>query len=74
MLSVFSPRTYEHQPHADELLGFARTQGMQVRGHTLMWHRQMPPRSFNEAAAVNEPGAQADAKDLCIADALQDHW
>jgi endo-1,4-beta-xylanase len=36
---------------ADELVDFALARGMQVRGHTLMWHRQMPPWFFQEGDA-----------------------
>jgi endo-1,4-beta-xylanase len=42
---------YEFGP-ADELVNFARAHGMQVRGHTLMWHRQMPPWFFKEGAGT----------------------
>lgn len=37
---------------ADELVNFARARGMQVRGHTLMWHRQMPPWFFKDGAGT----------------------
>jgi endo-1,4-beta-xylanase len=37
---------------ADGLVSFARAHGMQVRGHTLMWHRQMPPWFFKEGAGT----------------------
>jgi endo-1,4-beta-xylanase len=37
---------------ADELVNFARVHGMQVRGHTLMWHRQMPPWFFKDGGAT----------------------
>jgi endo-1,4-beta-xylanase len=36
---------------ADELLAFAHTHGMKVRGHTLMWHQQMPLWLFTEGLA-----------------------
>jgi endo-1,4-beta-xylanase len=37
---------------ADTLVDFAVARGMKVRGHTLMWHRQMPPWMFKEGDAT----------------------
>jgi endo-1,4-beta-xylanase len=37
---------------ADELVDFALLHGMKVRGHTLMWHRQMPPWFFKDGNAT----------------------
>lgn len=42
---------YEFGP-ADELVNFALARGMKVRGHTLLWHRQMPAWFFKEGNAV----------------------
>jgi endo-1,4-beta-xylanase len=35
------PTTYDFAP-ADAIVGFARAHGMEVRGHTLVWHDQNP--------------------------------
>jgi len=35
---------------ADALVGYARDNGMQVRGHTLVWHNQTPAWVFQDAA------------------------
>jgi endo-1,4-beta-xylanase len=41
---------------ADELVDFAHNHGIKVRGHTLMWHQQMPLWMFNEGlASVSRP-------------------
>jgi endo-1,4-beta-xylanase len=41
---------------ADELVDFAHTHGMKVRGHTLMWHQQMPLWLFSDGmATVSRP-------------------
>jgi len=37
---------------ADALVDFARARGMQVRGHTLMWHQQMPPWLLKDGSAT----------------------
>jgi endo-1,4-beta-xylanase len=37
---------------ADALVNFALAHGMQVRGHTLLWHRQMPPWFFEEGGGA----------------------
>jgi endo-1,4-beta-xylanase len=42
---------YDFAP-ADELVNFALAHGMKVRGHTLMWHRQMPPWLFKDGNAT----------------------
>jgi endo-1,4-beta-xylanase len=36
---------------AEEVVDFALAHGMQVRGHTLMWHRQMPSWFFRDGDA-----------------------
>jgi endo-1,4-beta-xylanase len=41
---------------ADALVDFASAHGMKVRGHTLVWHRQMPPWFFKDGDdAVSRP-------------------
>ncbi len=41
---------------ADALVDFAVARGIKVRGHTLMWHRQMPDWLFKDgAASVSRP-------------------
>ena len=35
---------------ADEMVAFARQHGMQVRGHTLVWHRQTPDWVFSNGS------------------------
>jgi Glycosyl hydrolase family 10 len=37
---------------ADALVDFASAHDMKVRGHTLMWHRQMPPWFFKDGAGT----------------------
>jgi endo-1,4-beta-xylanase len=37
---------------ADALVNFALAHGMKVRGHTLMWHRQMPPWFFKDGTGT----------------------
>jgi endo-1,4-beta-xylanase len=37
-----TPATFDFLP-ADRLLSFARGHGMKMRGHTLVWHHQLPP-------------------------------
>jgi len=36
---------------ADEMVAFARTHGMKVRGHNLVWHRQTPDWVFSNGSA-----------------------
>jgi endo-1,4-beta-xylanase len=36
-----APDTYDFE-EADQIVDFARAHGMQVHGHTLVWHRQLP--------------------------------
>ncbi|CAM4324436.1 endo-1,4-beta-xylanase [Paenibacillus alkaliterrae] len=44
---------------ADEIASFAKTQGMKLRGHTLVWHNQTPDWLFQDAK-----GGTVDAKTL----------
>ena len=39
---------------ADNLVSFARTKGMEVHGHTLVWHRQLPDWIKNSALDTRE--------------------
>lgn len=50
------PIAYEFS-RADELVRFAAERGMRVRGHTLVWHRQVPDWVFR--APGGSPAAQA---------------
>jgi endo-1,4-beta-xylanase len=36
--------------HADQLIEFAKANGMKVRGHTLVWHNQTPAWVFEDAS------------------------
>ncbi|HTT60879.1 MAG TPA: endo-1,4-beta-xylanase [Bryobacteraceae bacterium] len=55
--------TYNFQP-GDELVAFAQTNGMRVRGHTLCWHNQLPSWL---------PPYAATATPADMATLLQDH-
>lgn len=46
-----SEATYNFAP-ADTLANFARTNGLTLRGHTLVWHSQNPDWLFRDAAGV----------------------
>lgn len=35
---------------ADSMVAFAKSRGMKVRGHALVWHRQTPPWVFSDGA------------------------
>ena len=41
-----SPNTYVFEP-ADRIISLAEANGMRVRGHTLVWHAQLPPWIVN---------------------------
>jgi len=45
------PRQYQYNwKSADMIVDFARRNGMKVRGHTLLWHSQVPDWIFKDAA------------------------
>jgi len=50
---------------ADEIVAFARQHGMRMRGHTLVWHQQVPARLFR--------GAGGAASRQEVLDRLRDH-
>ena len=52
--------TFDWGP-ADALVAFAKANGQKVRGHTLVWHSQLPPWLINGAFQPNE------LKDLMVA-------
>ena len=56
---------------ADALVGFARTNHMRVRGHTLVWHRQNPSWLFKDASG-NDMQPTPENKALLLK-RLEDH-
>jgi endo-1,4-beta-xylanase len=56
---------------ADALVNFAAARGIKVRGHTLMWHRQMPPWLFKEGASTVSRAVLIARVERYIADVIK---
>ncbi len=56
---------------ADAVIDFARDHGMQVRGHTLVWHNQTPEWVFQDAAG--NPLTSSPEHKALLLQRLEDH-
>ena len=56
---------------ADAMIDFARDHGMQVRGHTLVWHNQTPAWVFQDAAG--NPLTSSPEHKALLLQRLEDH-
>jgi len=66
-MSVIHPREqWYNWKDADSIAAFARSNGMKLRGHTLVWHRQAPEWIFKDA------GGQQVSKEVLL-QRLKDH-
>jgi endo-1,4-beta-xylanase len=56
---------------SDAIVSFARTNGLRVRGHTLVWHQQTPAWVFNDAAG--QPMTATEANKTLLLTRLENH-
>jgi endo-1,4-beta-xylanase len=45
---------------ADKIADYARQKGLALRGHTILWHNQVPPWVFLSGRAENEPVSKTE--------------
>ena len=68
-----SPTLYKTDPAAEELLTWAKMNGMPVRGHTLVWHSQCNPAIFaKDFKATSDGKATTDWTAVLDEDCLVD--
>ncbi len=74
-----SPTLYRTDPAAEELLTWAKENGIPVRGHTLVWHSQCNPAIFardyialSNGSRTNDWTAELDPECLVDAGTLRD--
>jgi endo-1,4-beta-xylanase len=66
-----SARTFRIHPEATAIMDFADANGLDVYGHTLVWHSQTPPWFFE--AADGTPLTSSDADRAILRDRMRDH-